>query len=98
MGIVTSAVAYSAGEHSAFMPVAGGFVGHATRFIEPAMGAATGWNFWYAIAITAPADLSAAATLVEYWNDKINPSVWITIFLVFTVTVNFLNVRLYGEV
>ncbi|KAI5307281.1 hypothetical protein KEM56_001092 [Ascosphaera pollenicola] len=45
MGVVTTGVAYSAGEHSAFMPIAGGFVGHVTRFIEPAMGAAIGWNF-----------------------------------------------------
>jgi amino acid transporter len=27
------------------MPVTGGFVRHATAFVEPALGAATGWNF-----------------------------------------------------
>lgn len=45
MGIVTVGVAYSAGEHSAFMPHTGGFVRHAAKYIEPAMGAAAGWNF-----------------------------------------------------
>ncbi|KAI5296671.1 hypothetical protein KEM52_002078 [Ascosphaera acerosa] len=51
----------------------------------------------YAIAINVPAEISAAATLVEYWDDKVNTAAWITIFLVFAVVVNFCNVRLYGE-
>ncbi|KAI5288506.1 hypothetical protein KEM54_005156 [Ascosphaera aggregata] len=72
MGIVTTGIACSAGEHSAFMPLAGGFIAHVTRCVEPAMGAAIGWNFWYAIAITVPADISAAATLIDYWNRSVN--------------------------
>jgi amino acid transporter len=36
---------YTTGEITAFMPVTGGFVRHATAFVEPALGAATGWNF-----------------------------------------------------
>jgi amino acid transporter len=45
MGFVTAGVAYTTGEISAFMPSTGGFIRHATRFVEPALGAATGWNF-----------------------------------------------------
>lgn len=51
-----------------------------------------------AIAIAVPAEISAAAVLVQFWNDSINPAVWITIFLLFIVVVNFCGVRLYGEV
>lgn len=36
---------FTTGEITAFMPVTGGFVRHATAFVEPALGAATGWNF-----------------------------------------------------
>lgn len=50
-----------------------------------------------AIAIAVPAEISAAAVLIQFWNDSINPGVWITIFLVFIVVVNFCGVRLYGE-
>ncbi|KAI9729304.1 MAG: hypothetical protein M1834_006975 [Cirrosporium novae-zelandiae] len=97
MGLITAGISYTTGEISTFMPVTGGFVRHATHFIEPAMGAATGWNFWYTLAITTPAEISAAATLIQFWNDTINPGVWITVFLVCIVIINFAGVRLYGE-
>lgn len=52
----------------------------------------------YTMAITVPAEISAAATVIQFWNDSINPGVWITIFLVVIVTLNLCGVRLYGEV
>lgn len=79
------------------MPVTGGFVRHATAFVEPALGAATGWNFWYTMAISVPAELSAAATIVQFWDTTTNPAVWITVFLVVIVALNFAGVRFYGE-
>ncbi|KAH7374125.1 amino acid permease [Cadophora sp. MPI-SDFR-AT-0126] len=97
MGFVTAGVSYTTGEITAFMPVTGGFVRHATAFIEPALGAATGWNFWYTMAISVPAELSAAATLIQFWNASVNPAVWITVFLVVIAALNFCGVRLYGE-
>lgn len=103
------------------MPGTGGFIRHATKFVEPALGAATGWNFcelllyifsWlrrkirhfayrqlgYTMAITVPAEISAAATVIQFWNKSINPGVWITIFLVVIIILNLCGVRLYGEV
>ena len=71
MGLIACGVALSAGEMSAFMPVTGGFVRHATRFVQPALGIATGWNFWYTMAITAPAELAAAATLINFCGVKV---------------------------
>ncbi|KAL3477037.1 amino acid permease/ SLC12A domain-containing protein [Aspergillus californicus] len=97
MGFVTAGVAYTTGEITAFMPSTGGFIRHATRFVEPALGAATGWNFWYTMSISAPAEITAAATLVEFWHTDVNIAVWITVFGVFIVAVNFCGVRLYGE-
>ncbi|KAF7555903.1 hypothetical protein G7Z17_g1771 [Cylindrodendrum hubeiense] len=90
MGFVTAGVAYTTGEITAFMPHTGGFIRHATKFVEPALGAATGWNFF-------PAEISAAATLIQFWNTSVNPGAWITIFLVFIIVLNLCGVRLYGE-
>jgi amino acid transporter len=98
MGIIACGVALSAGEMSAFMPVTGGFVRHATRFVQPALGIATGWNFWYTMAITAPAELAAAATLINFWDVSINPAIWYSVFIVIIVAVNFCGVKVYGEV
>ncbi|KAK8101098.1 hypothetical protein PG999_011472 [Apiospora kogelbergensis] len=97
MGILAAGVSYTTGEITAFMPHTGGFVRHATKFVEPALGAATGWNFWYTMTISVPAEISAAATIVQYWNWWVSPAVWITAFLVFIVALNFCGVRLYGE-
>ncbi|KZL74633.1 amino acid permease [Colletotrichum tofieldiae] len=97
MGLVTAGVSYTTGEITSFMPSTGGFIRHATKFVEPALGAATGWNFWYTMSISVPAEISAAATLIQFWNTSINPGVWITVFLAFIITVNLCGVRLYGE-
>jgi amino acid permease len=45
MGLITLGVTYTTGEITTFMPRTGGFVRHATHFVEPALGAAIGWNF-----------------------------------------------------
>lgn len=47
MGLITWGIALMTGEISSFMPVTGGFVRHATKFVQPAVGVATGFNFWY---------------------------------------------------
>ncbi|KAF2166032.1 hypothetical protein M409DRAFT_66925 [Zasmidium cellare ATCC 36951] len=97
MGLITWGVALMTGEISAFMPVTGGFVRHATKFVQPALGVATGFNFWYTMAITAPAELSAAATVINFWNTSINQAVWFSVFIVVIVALNFSPVRAYGE-
>lgn len=50
------------------------------------------------MAISVPAELSAAATLIQFWDSTTSPAVWITVFLVVIVILNFCGVRLYGEV
>lgn len=50
------------------------------------------------MAISVPAELSAAATLIQFWDSSTNPAVWITVFLVVIVCLNFCGVQMYGEV
>ena len=50
------------------------------------------------MSITAPTEITAAATLIEFWQVDVNMAVWITVFGVFIVAVNFCDVRVYGEV
>ncbi|KAH9914228.1 amino acid permease/ SLC12A domain-containing protein [Amylocystis lapponica] len=44
-----------------------------------------GWNYWYNWTIILPAELSAAAVLINYWNKTINDAAWISICLVIVV-------------
>ncbi|KAF8756437.1 Amino acid permease [Rhizoctonia solani] len=77
-----SSVAYTASEMSAFSPVSGGFVRHTTKFVDPVLGAVTGWNFWYSMAITAVVELVATCILVSYWAPQVHIAI----------------LRVYGEV
>jgi len=63
------------------------------------MGFAVGWNSYYAAALTQCAEISAAATVIAYWETApgINPAAWITIIIVITLLLNIIAVRIYGE-
>jgi yeast amino acid transporter len=52
----------------------------------------------YMMAITGPAELSAAATLIDFWQPNVSSAVWYTIFIVLIVIMSFFGVRVYGEV
>jgi amino acid transporter len=91
------AVMLSLGELTTFLPVPGGQVTLAGRFVDPAMSFAMGWNYWYSWVITLPAELSASAVLINYWNKPINDAAWITITLAVVIIINFLGARAFGE-
>jgi len=97
MSSVCIGVMLCLGELVTYLPVSGGQVTLSGRFVDPALAFAMGWNYWYCWAVTLPGELSAAAVIVSYWNDTINPGVWITIFLLVVVVINFLGTRSFGE-
>src|SRR5947207_2690054 len=59
IGIMVYFLMTSLGEMGAYMPVAGSFSTYATKFVDPSLGFALGWNYWYNWAITIAAELSA---------------------------------------
>jgi yeast amino acid transporter len=56
-----------------------------------------GWNYAMQWLVVLPLELTAAGITVSYWNSSINVGVFITIFLVCIVAINFAGVRGYGE-
>ncbi|KAF8578791.1 amino acid transporter [Ramaria rubella] len=90
-------VMLSLGELVTFLPVAGGQITLSGRFVDPALAFAMGWNYWYCWTVSLPAELSAAAVLINYWNKTINNAAWITICLAVVVIINFLGTRAFGE-
>lgn len=49
------------------------------------------------MAISALAELSAAGTVITFWNTSINQAVWYSIFIVVILLLNFSPVKAYGE-
>jgi len=61
-------------------------------------------NQWYSNALTQCAELSAAATVIGYWDGgnsdagpSITPAAWITILVVLILALNIFAVGVYGE-
>lgn len=97
MGSICYSVMISLGEMIAYLPISGGHITLAARFVNPAFSFTMGWNYYYNWVIILPAELSAAAVLINYWNKEINNAVWITICLVVVVAINALGAGAYGE-
>ncbi|KAJ7179428.1 amino acid permease [Mycena filopes] len=97
VGSITYSVMISLGEMVAYLPIPGGHIKLAERFVDPAFSFTMGWNYWYNWIIVLPAELSAASVLIGYWNDKINPAAWITIIMVVVIAINMCGAGVYGE-
>jgi len=97
MGTICFAVMVSLGEMVAFLPIAGGHIKLAERFVDPAFSFTMGWNYWYNWAIILPGELSAASVLINFWNKSVNNAVWIVIFLIIVVVINMFGAGVYGE-
>jgi amino acid transporter len=97
MGSICLAVMLCLGEMIAFLPVPGGHIALAERFVDKAFAFTMGWNYWYNWTIILPAELSAAAVLINYWNTSVNNAVWISMCFVVVVIINGLGAGVYGE-
>ena len=82
----------SLGEMIAYLPIPGGHIKLAERFVDGAFSFTMGWNYWYNWTIILPAELSAASVLVDFWDKNTNlNSLWIVICLIVVVSINFLG-------
>ncbi|KAL4068227.1 amino acid permease/ SLC12A domain-containing protein [Scleroderma yunnanense] len=97
MGSIVFAVMISLGEMIAYLPIPGGHIKLAERFVDRSLSFAMGWNYWYSWTIVAPTELSAAALLVNYWHPNVNDAVWVLLCIIVVITINMLGAGAYGE-
>ncbi|TID18506.1 Mannose-6-phosphate isomerase [Venturia nashicola] len=96
-GIAVFGMMQCLGEMATWLPLPGAIPQYCTRYVDPAMGFAVGWNSWYQSSITLCAEISAAAIVISFWNDEINPAIWISILIVIIIALNIFAVAIYGE-
>ncbi|KZT60255.1 hypothetical protein CALCODRAFT_429636 [Calocera cornea HHB12733] len=97
VGIFIAGVVISIAEMSALVPLSGGVVRHSHYFFDPALSFAQGWNTVYSTLMTLPAEITAAAVIIDFWTTKISNAVWITILGLLLFISNLFFVRVYGE-
>ncbi|EME78479.1 uncharacterized protein MYCFIDRAFT_37349 [Pseudocercospora fijiensis CIRAD86] len=96
VGILVTGPVFSVAEMSALVPLSGGIIRHAEYFVDPALAFANGWNTVYSTIVSIPAEIVAAAVLMDFWV-SVNNAVWITVFGAALLLANIVLVRIYGE-
>ncbi|KAH8685906.1 amino acid permease-like protein [Tricladium varicosporioides] len=97
VGVLVTGVVLSIAELSALVPLSGAIIRHAEHFVDPALSFAQGWNLIYSCLISLPAEMTAAAVIVQFWDTHLSAAVWITIFGFLLLLCNVLFIRVYGE-
>lgn len=96
-GLSVFATIHALGELSVTFPISGSFNVYASRFVHPSVGFAVAWNYFLQYLVLLPLELVAASMTMQYWTTSVNPDVWVLIFYVVVISINFFGVRAYGE-
>lgn len=97
LGMVNNSIA----EMTVYMPVSGGFIRLAGKWVDDALGFMVGWNFFIYEALLIPFEIAALNLVLSFWSDKITepgPTAAICIGCIITYgLLNVIAVRAYGE-
>ncbi|CCH41144.1 General amino acid permease [Wickerhamomyces ciferrii] len=99
VGLIVYQVMCCLGEIATYIPLPSGFNGYAERYADPSLGFAVGWCYLFKYLIVTPNQITAGALVLQYWvsRDKVNPGVWITIFIIIILLINIFGVKIFGE-
>ncbi|KKK19123.1 hypothetical protein P175DRAFT_0479483 [Aspergillus ochraceoroseus IBT 24754] len=97
VGSIVYSVMTALGEVATYIPIPGAFTAYATRMIDPSLGFAMGWIYWFSWAITFALELTATGLIIQFWDRSINIAIFIAIFWVLITIFNFLPVNFFGE-
>jgi amino acid transporter, AAT family len=90
-------VALALGELASAHPAAGSFGVYGDLYLNRYAGFISRAGYWIAVAFSIGAEMIASATYMQFWFPHIPAILWVLIFSVFLLAVNFLSVHLYGR-
>ncbi|KAI9927002.1 hypothetical protein ASPWEDRAFT_165370 [Aspergillus wentii DTO 134E9] len=97
VGTIVYSVMTSLGEIATYIPISGAFTSYAARLVDPSLGFAMGWIYWFNWASTFAVELTATGMIIQYWDESLSIAIFIAVFWVFITALNFLPVNFYGE-
>lgn len=102
--ILVGTVSYSSlcaiGEMTTWAPISGTFPHFSARWVDPALGFAVGWNYFYTNAISTPVEITAAVILLSFWDTNTghaHVAGYTLVLCVLVCLVNIFGVRYFGE-
>ena len=80
-------------EMVAWLPIRGSIYELASHFVDPALGFAMGWTYFFAGAMIVCTEYSAVATVIQYWDTTTNPAAWVVMSIAVCYILNMFAVR-----
>ncbi|EDK46463.1 General amino acid permease [Lodderomyces elongisporus] len=80
-----------------YSDLSGGYNNYPRRFVDESLAFAITWNYCIQWLSVISIELVTAAMTISYWNTTVNADVWVTIFYVVIVVINFIGSSGYGE-
>jgi L-asparagine transporter-like permease len=94
--LISWTVAMALGEMSAVHPAAGSFGVYAELYVNRWAGFIARYGYWFSVVIAIGSEVVAAATYMRQWYPAVPALVWMVIFAVFLLAINFFSVGHYG--
>lgn len=76
-----------------FLPMRRGIFEFGIRFLDPSIGFAFGWAYFYTAAMLVCTEFASVATVMGYWDSTTNAGVWIMMALVVCLALNIFAVK-----
>lgn len=97
MGIMVYFIMTSLAEMATYNPRSGSFIEYATRYVDPALGFAMGWNYWFCGAITVAVELTTVGIVMNFWFSHVPAWIFSVLAFIIIFMINYFSVRAYGE-
>lgn len=96
-GIITFLSMSALAELSTTDPLEGSFISYSVKYISPSWGCGVGWSYWISWLVYIPSECLAAGILMHVFWSEISIDHWTIFFGGLITLINFLHVRVFGE-
>jgi amino acid transporter, AAT family len=94
--LISFIVAMAIGEMSAVHPAAGSFGVYAEHYLNSWAGFVARYGYWFSVVSAIGSELVAAGTYMKVWFPNVPITVWMVIFGLCLLAINFFSVGHYG--
>ena len=97
IGLMVYFLMTSLGEMATYSPTSGSFSDYAGKYVDPALGFAMGWNYWFNWAITLAGDVVAVGLVSNFWFPHTPTWIFSAVALALIFLINLFSVGTFGE-
>ena len=97
IGVMVYFLMTSLGEMATYSPTSGSFSDYAGKYVDPALGFAMGWNYWFNWAITLAVDIVAVGLVSKFWFPHTPAWIFSAVALILIFLINLFSVGAFGE-